>query len=301
MNTPAERQASNAAVVHHLAATQHFRNERRHVFGGTWTPLFAAVAAPLVLLFAPTTQANNVVSAVLGALALASAILFQPGARKQHRAGVAELEARDCVVLGLSWRNALADRPSLDTTHRLAGREERHDPTARTEAQRWYEFDDAAPVDTQVLAAQRSNVAWGEDAHARWATLLGMGIVAAATAGIAIAASKELDLGAYLGLVAFPSAPGLIESCRLFVDHREAAEAKRAVRHLIDAQLEGSVQVDLRRNQDEVFRVRLNSPHVPDWWHRATQPAQDTAMRAAARQVQAPGPRTAPPGVHLDD
>lgn len=287
VSTCADRQRSTAAIDHHLAASYAFKLERRWRWCATWLPVGAVVIAPALVIAAPTDGLDALAGGIAGLTALLARVVGGPKAEAHHLRGVKELEARDCAIFGLQANTGLGPLPQAESTKLYAESARRLLPDEESRAATWYEFSDAASEPFNVLIAQRSSVAWGENEHEHWANALVLALVVAVLGGVSVAAAVGASLVSYLGLVAFPSVMGWLEIWDLQVAHRRAAHEKRDVRRRADHLVETRDGTHARELQDAIFRGRLLAPYVPQWYYKLRRDRNDRSMRSVAQDLSA--------------
>lgn len=285
MTSCRERQKQSSAIDHHLAASDLFRSERRWTVWWLTIPIAIACLAPVAAFAADSRRVEVWLAAIAGGLALFGRLVAKPAGAARHREGVAELEARDCHIFNIRWNHGLGDQASRDDTCRRAQAARRALPVEEDRASNWYEFSDAVTPERNVLIAQRSNLAWGEYDHRRWANTLAFLLITVIVAGLLSAGFAQGGVFEYLGLIGFPSVIGWCELWDQRVLHRRASGEKRAKRTEVDRLIERGVLADARELQDDIFRSRLEHPHVPNWFHRMTRDHNDVVMRSVAQQL----------------
>lgn len=288
MTCCAERQRDPTTREHHLAASYLFLLERRATIFATHVPLTIACLIPVLVATTGSSGVESWAAAISGAVALIARVAAKPIATRSHRRGVEELEARDCHIFDLPWNHGLGERPQRESTKLRSDRATAALPEEASQVATWYEFGDTVPDDVNVLIAQRSNLAWGENAHEHWANILVVALVLVVALGVAASTVADHPMATYLGVVAFPSVVGWIETWDLQSAHRRASADKADRRRKVEDAVERRNTAQAREFQDDVFRSRLNHPHVPNWFHRLRRDRDDAAMRSAAHDLAQP-------------
>ena len=163
-----------------LAARCFYGAARRGHFLGAALAIAMALAAPLVLLFAP--DLGPTLGALAGAWIFASRLVLEPFKRGRQFKGAAAQELFDCSVLGLPWNDALLRRVPEEEVRRASGSMKPAD-----KVRDWYPTDGDAPWPSSALICQRSNAVWGRRQHAAYGIVLAGAAVAWALIGLAVA------------------------------------------------------------------------------------------------------------------
>jgi SMODS-associating 4TM effector domain len=162
-NRIAERQRSPEAVellraFHHAyGSAKHWHAAR---LAGT---VLVALAAPVVIIFAPSLE--HPLGAIAGAWVLASRLVLRPAQERATGFAVAVQEMFDRQVLGLLPART-PQPPAYEQIHQQA-RRCRSDPDRD-----WYSVRPQLPSGSAVLIAQRSGAVWSRRLYQEWAVVL---------------------------------------------------------------------------------------------------------------------------------
>ncbi|HLJ99316.1 MAG TPA: S-4TM family putative pore-forming effector [Streptosporangiaceae bacterium] len=278
-NRVAERQRSPEAVEL-LSAYQRAYATAKHWHGvrlaGT---LLVALAAPVVILFAPSLE--RALGAIGGGWVLAARLVLRPAQERATRFAVAVQELYDQRVLGLPPA-AVPKPPAYEQIHQQACRR------AGAPDPDWYSVrPDVGPA-AAALIAQRSSTVWSRRLHHEWAIVLGSAAAGWTFLTVIIAAARGATVSEFLIAVLLPMLPALLDATDLCQAHVRAAAERSGLESELDERLDQTAEghppsgEDLRAQQDEINRQRLAQPPVPDWYYRLRRFSYETSMRAAA-------------------
>jgi len=278
-NRVAERQRSPEAVEL-LSAYQRAYATAKHWHGvrlaGT---VLVALAAPVVILFAPSLE--HALGALGGGWVLAARLVLRPAQERATRFAVAVQELYDQRVLGLPPA-AVPQPPAYEQIHQQACRR------AGAPDPDWYSVrPDVGPA-AAALIAQRSSTVWSRRLHRAWAIVLGSAAAGWTLLTVIIAAARGATVSEFLIAVLLPMLPALLDATDLCQAHVRAAAERSGLESELDERLDQTAEghppfgEDLRALQDEINRQRLAQPPVPDWYYRLRRSSYETSMRAAA-------------------
>jgi hypothetical protein len=296
-NQVAERQRSPEAAElrctfrHAYSTARHWHAAR---LAGT---VLVALAAPLVIVFAPSLE--HPLGAIAGGWALAARLVLRPAQERATRFAVAVQELFDQQVLDL-FPAAVPRPPAYEQVHQQA-RRCRSDPDPE-----WYSVQPSVEPAAAALIAQRSSTVWSRRLHREWALTM-----AAASAGwtlltVTVAAIRGATVSQFLIAVLLPMLPALLDATDLCQAHWRAGAESSTLEDQLDQRLDQAARgrlpspEDLRALQDEINRQRLAQPSVPDLYYRLRRSSYETSMRAAAdrlaRRIDAAAAPASQPG-----
>lgn len=272
-----ERQNQPVALQRLAAQRYRYGLAKRWYYMRVGGPAVIALAGPVVRLFAPD------LSGLLAAAAGLWVFVARLGLRRLQDADVARAAAIqdqfDRDVFGLppgSVASPLAEDVVADA-ERLGDQAGLHD---------WYpDADDNEP--RTALVCQRSSVAWAKRQHDKFAVRLYVltGLLFVAVVGLGV--GLDLSLAEFLVALGLPSLPALVTSSEEAAEHRKAAEERRRLEGVIAEAISEDLGPDVvDRVQEDLYRLRLTGPLVPDLFYRRWRDRFETQMRAAARQFR---------------
>jgi hypothetical protein len=281
-NQIAERQRSAEAVRlmrayrHAYATAKHWHAAR---LAGT---VLIALAAPVVILFAPWLE--HPLGAIGGGWALAARLVLRPAQERSTRFAVAVQELYDQRVLGLQVAGP-PPPPAYEQIDQQARR------CAGNPDPDWYSVGPQVTPAAAVLIAQRSSTVWSRRLHREWALMLGSAAAFWTVLTVVVAAVRGATLSEFLIAVLLPMLPALLDATDLGQAHWRAASERFGLEDQLDQYLDQAAygqlptSGDLRGLQDEISRQRLSQPPVPDWYYQLRRSSYETSMRAAADQL----------------
>ncbi len=267
-NQVAERQRTPEAAEL-LGAFQHAYGtaKRWHAARLTGT-VIVALAAPLVIIFAPSLE--HPLGAIAGGWALAARLILRPAQERATRFAVAVQELYDQQVLGLL--PAVSLPPAYEQIHQQA-RYRRGGPGTD-----WYSVQPRVTPATATLIAQRSSTVWSRRLYREWALVLGTAATGWTLLTVVVAAIRGATVSEFLIAVLLPMLPALLDATDLCQAHWRAAAERSAPETRLDQQLDQAAHghpptpEDLRALQDEINRQRLTQPPAPDLTLQASWP-----------------------------
>jgi hypothetical protein len=281
-NQIAERQRSTEALQLLRAFRHAYSTAKRwHAARLTGTVL-VALAAPVVIVFAPWLE--HPLGAIAGGWALAARLVLRPAQDAATRFAVAVQEQFDEHVLGLLPATALQP-PAWEQVHQQA-RHHRGDPGTD-----WYPVRPQVAPAIAVLIAQRSGTVWSRRLHREWALVMGAAAVGWTLFTIAVAVTRGATVSEFLIAVLLPMLPALLDATDLGQAHWRVGAERSALEAQLDQRLDQaargqlSAPEELRAVQDEISRQRLTQPPVPDFYYRLRRASYEASMRAAADRL----------------
>jgi hypothetical protein len=273
------RQASDVNVRRQVAARRYYKVAKLAHFGGFAFGVVFALAAPLVLLFAP--DAGPVLGAVAGAWMFISRVGLERIKASFQLKGAKAQELFDCNVLGVGWNEALA-RPLSEEEIRDASKN-------MGKADRsWYPAEVSLPWPQSVLLCQRSNANWARRQHFVFGSFLAGLAIFWSVFGVVIAMAHGASLAEYLTTIALPSLPAVLDGIEISGAHRRAGRRRQDLEDQADAWLRGDPEPnDLRELQDQLFNLRSAAPLVPEWFYKVIKNKYELSMRYAAERLAA--------------
>ena len=280
----AEKQNDETSLRYQLAKAYFYTRAKWLYVLGTALTVALALAAPLVLLFAP--GAGPKLGAIAGLWIFVARLALEPLRNRFQLRGAIAQECFDCRVLSLPWNEALARRlpdEEISAARRVASRSERRVRQARD----WYAADVELTWPRSVLICQRSNAVWACRQHRAYGWVVVVAAVAWAVIGVVVAVADSASLGVYLVTIALPSLPAFLDASDLFRAHSAASRARELLRDQGDALVEeGNADVhDLREIQDQLFHLRRDAPQVPEWFYNVVRPSYEEDMKYAVEQT----------------
>jgi hypothetical protein len=281
-NRIAERQRSPEAVEL-LRAFRHAYGTAKHWHAARLAgTVLVALAAPVVIIFAPSLE--HPLGAIAGAWVLASRLVLRPAQERATRFAVAVQERFDQQVLGLLAAST-PQPPAYEQIHQQARRcRSDSDPD-------WYSVRPQVPSGPAVLIAQRSGAVWSRRLFQEWAVVLAVLAGGWTLLTVIVAAARGATVGQFLIAVLLPMLPALLDATDLCQAHWRAAAERSGLEAALDQRLDAAAQgrvpalEDLRTLQDEISRQRLTQPPVPDWYYRLRRGSYEVSMRAAATRL----------------
>jgi hypothetical protein len=281
-NRIAERQRSPEAVEL-LRAFRHAYGTAKHWHAARLAgTVLVALAAPVVIIFAPSLE--HPLGAIAGAWVLASRVVLRPAQERVTRFAVAVQEMFDQQVLGLLPATA-PPPPAYEQVHQQARRCQ-HNPDPD-----WYSILPQVPCGPAVLIAQRSGAVWSRRLYQEWAVVLAVLAGGWTVLTVIVAAVRGATVGQFLIAVLLPMLPALLDATDLCQAHWRAAAERSGLEAALDQRLDAAAQGgaaapgDLRTLQDEINRQRLTQPPVPDLYYRLRRASYETSMCAAADRL----------------
>jgi SMODS-associating 4TM effector domain len=278
-NKIAERQRSPEAVELLRAYRRAYVTAKHWHAARLAGTVLVALAAPVVILFAPSLE--HPLGAIGGGWVLAARLVLRPAQERATRFAVAVQELYDQRVLGL-LPAAVPQPPAYEQIHQQACRR------AGVLDPDWYSVrPDVGPA-AAALIAQRSSTVWSRRLHREWAFALGSAAAGWTLLTVIIASVRGATVSEFLIAVLLPMLPALLDATDLCQAHSRAATERSGFESQLDLRLDQTAQghppsgEDLRALQDEINRQRLAQPPVPDWYYRLRRSSYETSMRAAA-------------------
>lgn len=261
---------------------------RRYEIAQRWRGISLAAGLALPVLGSILVLADSDAAVALGAISGAWAVFGRYGVeafeRGHRRDGARAQETFDCLVLGLTWNEAVTGpKPAFEDLSDWAGTRNSNDRHG------WYpqEVGPARwPLD--ALLCQRANVVWGRRNHDRYAYIAaGLAVLLfAATVIVGIVAGTSFS--DYLVRLGLPSLPALLITGDLFSGHRAQARSKQRVEMAADADWEAALAqktppdpARCRELQDTIFETRASGNPIPKWYYRLRLGHDEGAMREA--------------------
>lgn len=154
----------------------------------------------------------------------------------------------------------------------------------------WYSLDPALPGVPAIAISQQSNLAYSQrllERHARIWLAIGVawGLIA-----VAIGIGFRLSLADFLLGIILPVLPAVLDASDLWRTARSAALDRSRLADSLATRIRAwpahAIQAeDLRSWQDQIYRLRRESPLVPDFLYRRTRSANERAMSARSQEL----------------
>jgi hypothetical protein len=281
MDAIAALQSEETNLSRQLAARRYFQDAKRLQRGGSAVVSLLAFSSPFVLLAKP--DLGPLLAAFAGLWIFLARFVFERFKRDSILEGVVAQEAFDCAVLGISWNDALAQRPAPEDIHGAS----QHVIDQIDDVRGWYPTVVSALWPTSVLICQRANAVWARRQHRAYARFLAVAVVVWFAIGIIVSVADSATLVEYLTIIALPSLPALLDTSELSKGHAGASLGREVLEHQTGDLLRegGANRRELREIQDQLFDLRRDGPLVPEWFYKRRRENYEEAMRKAATDL----------------
>lgn len=270
-------QNESANLMRQSAARHIYLRSKWIYFGGTLFAVVLALVSPLVLLFRP--EWGPLLGATAGAWIFASRLVLEPWRKRLQSEGATAQEMFDCAVLGVEWNRALVRKLPEEVVRR-----EGKSVSDSGVVGNWYPTTIDRPWPESVLLCQRANAVWARRQHKSFGSLMISLAIGWLLLGILVAVWAGASLSGYLVTIALPSLPAILDAIDMSRGHWLAADARLRLEDAIEARLtDGDAgDTNLREIQDQIFRLRLEAPLVPEWYYKLIRPGFEEDMQYAA-------------------
>ena len=228
---------------------------------GFGASLFLAFAAPIVS--APLPEVGAIVGA-FAALWLFAWRIGRAGASKLQLLAASVQEKFDCAVFELALSPAASE----------VSEEEVRSWSIRTPSlivRDWYSVRAEESRYSMILRCQRQSAVWSRRLHVAYGRLVCVLIGLAVCWGLIVTIVVGLSLTEYLAIVLLPSLPLILDGSDLARSHFAASAKRRQIERSSSVVLDAgnASEVDVRRVEFELFKLRSSAALVPDWFYRS--------------------------------
>ncbi|WP_457134745.1 S-4TM family putative pore-forming effector [Mycobacteroides abscessus] len=252
---------------------------------------FCVIAVGAPVISAAIAGSAVAMGAVAGIWIFLSRTVFNELERRDTAKAASIQEDFDVLIFGMPQLACRDPHPTPEEIASLAGRNEQVAETAaREQLFGWYPFNTRVNGIGSIAIAQRANCAYSERLLNVNANCWLAAIMVWALTAVVVSVFMKMTLAAFLLGVTFPLLPALLDVVDNWRITKRAGAERRSMADSIEAALRGMRDQGLSGEdlfiwQERLYKLRCNSPQVPELIYQRTRERNEQAMKAAAHEL----------------
>jgi hypothetical protein len=245
-----------------------------------------ALVAPIITVV--VSGSAEIVGAVAGGWIFLARTIFLARERKWVHPAANIQDAFDVFVFTIPSNPAVAPEPEHIAD--ILKNNDVHTHVSKENLLNWYSLDPTLPGVPAIAIAQQSNLAYSQRLLERHANVwLAIG-VAWGVIALALGIAFRLSLADFLLGIMLPVLPAVLDAYDLWHTARLAAMDRARLADALATRIRAWPahiirSEDLRSWQDQIYRLRRDSPLVPDFLYRKIRESNERAMSARSRDL----------------